>query len=243
MADQAKWVWGIVLHRYIKRTPWLKEPANNDKDLSLSAPGGNCFSPSLFKMFRALCAAFTFWRGSFTKCKSAKCRAEAGTEKKSVLRKSFSTRLRGEIPAHLILNSQRICQIQAYPITNVWLVFTYFIGKFVQVPTIQLKKQSPDLTYICAISPTSKLTKTSGTLTVKSGQLPALSDSSGSYEGKTQALQGRDQQHKTEIKRYWNLSEFNLNSRRLGRSILEIICYVISKSLLILKIPFQVGYP
>lgn len=164
-------------------------------------------------------------------------------KKKSVLRKSFSTRPRGEIPAHLILNSQRICQIQAYPITNVWLVFTYFIGKFVQVPTIQLKKQSPDLTYICAISPTSKLTKTSGTLTVKSGQLPALSDSSGSYEGKTQALQGRDQQHKTEIKRYWNLSEFNLNSRRLGRSILEIICYVISKSLLILKIPFQVGYP
>lgn len=57
-------------------------------------------------------------------------------------------------------------------------------------------------TYICAISPTSKLTKTSGTLTVKSGQLPALSDTSGSYEGKTQALQGRDQQHKTEIKRY-----------------------------------------
>lgn len=164
-------------------------------------------------------------------------------QKKKCPKKEFFHKTEREIPAHLILNSQRICQIQAYPITNVWLVFTYFIGKFVQIPTIQLKKQSPDLTYICAISPTSKLTKTSGTLTVKSGQLPALSDSSGSYEGKTQALQGRDQQHKTEIKRYWNLSEFNWNSRRLGRSILEIICYVISKSLLILKIPFQVGYP
>lgn len=59
-------------------------------------------------------------------------------------KKEFFHKTEGEIPAHLILNSQRICQIQAYPITNVWLVFTYFIGKFVQVPTIQLKKQSPE---------------------------------------------------------------------------------------------------
>lgn len=59
-------------------------------------------------------------------------------------KKEFFHKTEGEIPAHLILNSQRICQIQAYPITNVWLVFTYFIGKFVQVPTIQLKKQSSE---------------------------------------------------------------------------------------------------
>lgn len=146
MADQAKWVWGIVLHRYIKRTPWLKEQANNDKDLSLSAPGGNCFFPPLSSKCSELSVPLLPFEGGVllnVEVLSAGLR-QAQKKKKNCPKKEFFQETEREIPAHLILSSQRICQIQAYPITNVWLVFTYFIGKFVQVPTIQLKKQSPE---------------------------------------------------------------------------------------------------